>query len=110
MRIYSEQESYDQLTEDATNMLTQDINYKLRHILHVCSSVIFIYLVLIMFLCQECIVKSKLQGRESIISEDVEETFSDLNIDKVYGAPSSPNWVPFADKQEITLHYLDVGI
>lgn len=45
MRIYSEQESYDQLTEDATNMLTQDINYKLRHILHVCFSVIFDYLV-----------------------------------------------------------------
>ncbi|XP_066156418.1 uncharacterized protein [Euwallacea fornicatus] len=96
-RIYAEQTSFDQITndschqlsEEACNLLTEEVNYKLRHVIH------------------DCLLKSKLQGRETISSQDVDETFSDLNVDKVYGAPSSPTWVPFSDKQEITLHYLD---
>ncbi|XP_050296588.1 uncharacterized protein LOC126736323 [Anthonomus grandis grandis] len=82
-RMYAEQISNcSQISEDACNLLTEDINYKLRYIIN------------------ECLIKSKLQGRECLLSEDVDEAFSELQIDKVYGAPDSPNWSPFRVRQE----------
>ncbi|CAH1127209.1 unnamed protein product [Ceutorhynchus assimilis] len=67
------------ITQEACNILTEDINYRLRHIIH------------------ECVVKGRKQGRHSITAVDVAETFNSLNIETVYGAPSSPNWLPCRD-------------
>lgn len=33
--IYAEQSTYEHLSEDVCNILTEDINYKLRYIIHV---------------------------------------------------------------------------
>ncbi|KAH1008068.1 hypothetical protein HUJ04_005217 [Dendroctonus ponderosae] len=86
-QLYAKEVNCDDISDDACNLLTEDINYKLRYILH------------------DCLIKGKLQGRENILSSDVEEAFSDLTIDKVYGAPSSPNWQ--RDGRDNRLHYLE---
>lgn len=54
-------------------------------------------------------LKARLCGRDSISSRDIEESFSNLSIEKVYGAPTNPNWVPFSDSNQ-TFYYLDVNI
>lgn len=84
--IYAEQTSYEHLSEEVCNILAEDINYKLRYIIH------------------NSLIKAKLQGREVVTSDDIDETFSNLKIDKVYGASPNPNWLPFGDN---TLYHLD---
>ncbi|XP_076252106.1 SAGA factor-like TAF6 [Rhynchophorus ferrugineus] len=84
--LFAEQNSYEDLSKEICNTLTEDINYKLRYIIH------------------NAIVKAKIQGREIITSEDIDEMFSNLKIDKVYGAPTNPNWLAFPDN---SLYFLD---
>lgn len=38
-------------------------------------------------------MKARVSGHNSISSSDINETFAELNVEKVYGAPSSPVWV-----------------
>lgn len=49
-------------------------------------------------------IKARLSGRNAINSGDIEESFADLNLTKVYGASNYPNWVPFGYQN---LYYLD---
>lgn len=51
-------------------------------------------------------VKARLSGRNGVHAIDVEETFDSLNLDKVYGAPANPEFIPFGDEG---LYYLNVG-
>lgn len=51
-------------------------------------------------------VKARLSGRNGVHATDVEETFNSLNLDKVYGAPSNPEFIPFGDE---SLYYLNVS-
>ncbi|KAJ8984242.1 hypothetical protein NQ317_007474 [Molorchus minor] len=86
IRIYAEQSTYEPLTEEVCNPLAEDINYKLRYIIH------------------DALLKAKLSGRDVILSRDIDETFQNLSIERIYGAPVNPNWVPFGDQN---LLYLD---
>ncbi|XP_030752325.1 uncharacterized protein LOC115879568 [Sitophilus oryzae] len=87
IKIYAEQNNIEEnFTEEMYNILTEDINYKLRYIIH------------------NALIKAKLQHRETITSGDIEETFANLNIDKVYGASSNPNWLRLPDD---SLFFLD---
>lgn len=52
-------------------------------------------------------IKARVCGRNIIASKDLDETLKNFTIDKVYGAPFNPNWVPFGDQN---LLYLDVNI
>ncbi|RZC35242.1 TAF6-like RNA polymerase II p300/CBP-associated factor-associated factor 65 kDa subunit 6L [Asbolus verrucosus] len=90
LAIYAEQTAIEHLSEEITNTLTEDINYRLRYIINVKFIVI--------------VRKLRLIGRNAISSNDLEQTFENLKIDKVYGAPSHPNWVPFGYQN---LYYLD---
>lgn len=51
-------------------------------------------------------VKARLAGRSAIYSADVEETLHSLNAGKIYGAPTSPEFIPFGDE---SLYYLNVS-
>ncbi|XP_018560794.1 uncharacterized protein LOC108903188 [Anoplophora glabripennis] len=85
--IYAEQSTYyGHLSEEVCNVLAEDINYKLRYIIH------------------DALLKARLSGRDVINSRDIDETFQNLSIEKVYGATANPNWVPFGDQN---LLYLD---
>ncbi|KAL3278167.1 hypothetical protein HHI36_013508 [Cryptolaemus montrouzieri] len=74
------------LSEELCEVLAEDLNYKLRYII------------------QEAANRALVSNRTAINSEDIEETFIDLSIDKVYGAPSNPVWIPFGDQNYL---YLD---
>nr|XP_023030305.1 uncharacterized protein LOC111518176 [Leptinotarsa decemlineata] len=87
--LYAEQSSYEHLSDEICNTLAEDINYKLRYIIH------------------EALLKSRLCGRDVIISQDIDETFENLSIEKVYGAPSSLNWVPSGDVGDQNFLYLN---
>lgn len=50
-------------------------------------------------------VKSRLSGRTELQANDIEETFHAFNVDKVYGAPVNPEFIPFGDEG---LYYLNV--
>ncbi|XP_057665269.1 uncharacterized protein LOC130899377 [Diorhabda carinulata] len=95
IRNCAEQSMFEShLTEDVCNTLSEDINYKLRYIIN------------------DALLKARLCGRDVISSRDIEETFSNLSIEKVYGAKIDPNWVPFSDlpstsSSDQTLFYLD---
>lgn len=52
-------------------------------------------------------IKARVCGRNVIESKHLEESFKNFTIDKIYGSPSSPNWVPFGEQN---LLYLDVHI
>lgn len=52
-------------------------------------------------------VKSRLSGRTALLANDIEETFRAFNIDKVYGVPANPEFIPFGDEG---LYYLNVKI
>ncbi|KAJ8921583.1 hypothetical protein NQ315_010488 [Exocentrus adspersus] len=86
IRIYAEQATDENVPEDVCNTLSEDINYKLRYIIH------------------DALLKARLSGRNAVDSSDIEQTFHNLSIEKVYGVPSNPNWIPFGDKN---LLYLD---
>ncbi|XP_022913309.1 uncharacterized protein [Onthophagus taurus] len=83
---YSEQAGFEHLSEDVCYGLAEDISYKLRYVIH------------------DSLIKARLSGRNHILSTDLDATFQDLNIDKVYGATSTPNWIGFGDQN---LYYLD---
>ena len=51
-------------------------------------------------------MKARLSGRNAISASDIEHTFENLRIEKVYGAPAHPNWVQFGDQG---LHCLEVS-
>lgn len=51
-------------------------------------------------------MKARVCGCNIIESNHIAETFKNFRIDKIYGAPSNPNWVPFGDQN---LLYLDVN-
>lgn len=51
-------------------------------------------------------VKARLSGRSAVIESDIDETFNFLNLGKMYGAPSNPEFIPFGDEG---LYYLNVG-
>lgn len=53
-------------------------------------------------------VKARLSGRNYINSSDVQDSFVSFDIEKVYGAPSSPNWIPFSNTDK-TLSCLEVS-
>lgn len=95
IRNYAEQSMFEtHLSEDVCNTLSEDINYKIRYIIN------------------DALLKARLSGRDVISSRDIEETFSNLSIEKVYGAETDPNWVPFSDlpstsNSDQTLFYLD---
>ncbi|CAG9856501.1 unnamed protein product [Phyllotreta striolata] len=89
---YAEQAMIEtRLTEDVCNVLSEDINYKLRYIIN------------------EALLKARLCGRDVISSNDIEETFTSLSIDKVHGASDSPIWMPFTYNNQSFL-YLDDSI
>lgn len=56
---------------------------------------------------QDALIKARVCGRNVILSKDIEETFQNLTIDKVYGAAANPNWVTFGDQN---LLHLDVNV
>lgn len=51
-------------------------------------------------------VKAHLSGRSELCANDIDETFHTLNINKVYGAPLNPEFIPFGDEG---LYYLNVN-
>lgn len=57
-----------------------------------------------LLLFKTAMVKARLSGRNSILESDVEETFNSLTLDRVYGAPTSPEFIPFGDEG---LYYLN---
>lgn len=52
---------------------------------------------------KDSLIKARLCGRNSISSSDLEQTFENLRIGKVYGAPSNPNWIFFGDQNLLCL-------
>ncbi|XP_044757167.1 uncharacterized protein LOC123315514 isoform X2 [Coccinella septempunctata] len=70
----------DLLSEESCEILAEDLNYKLRYIIHQAANRAFI------------------SNRSGINRTDIEETFQDLQIEKIYGAPSDPLWIPLADQ------------
>lgn len=50
-------------------------------------------------------VKARLSGRSGLHATDIEETFDSLNLEKVYGAATNPEFIPFGDEG---LYYLNV--
>lgn len=52
-------------------------------------------------------IKARLSGRNVITSSDIDASFESLKIEKVYGAPSHPNWMVLNDHNVL---YLDVSI
>nr|CAH7727968.1 unnamed protein product [Callosobruchus chinensis] len=89
INIYNEQNSDQHLSEEVCSTLSEDINYRLRYIIH------------------DALLKARLLGRDVITHKDIEETFDNLSISKVYGATATPNWRLF---DEQNLLFLDVGI
>ncbi|CAH0559626.1 unnamed protein product [Brassicogethes aeneus] len=97
--IYAEhlsEDIYKSVSEDfrksreICNILTEDINYKLRYIIH------------------DALLKAKLCGRNNISSKDISQSFEGLQLEKVYGASSNPNWLPLTDQLgTINCLYLD---
>ncbi|KAG5867704.1 hypothetical protein JTB14_017298 [Gonioctena quinquepunctata] len=87
--LYADQSSYEHLSEEICNTLAEDINYKLRYIIH------------------EALLKARFSSRDVIVSRDIEETFKNLSIEKVYGAPSNHNWVHSGDVGEQSFLYLN---
>ncbi|XP_060531523.1 uncharacterized protein LOC132705092 isoform X2 [Cylas formicarius] len=73
------------VSDVAFDALAEDINYKLRYIIH------------------NSLIQARLLGRNSITSDDVDEVFDNLNIEKIYGATANPNWIQFEDQN---LHHL----
>lgn len=51
-------------------------------------------------------IRARLQGRNSLLSSDLEDTFDSLGIEKVYGTPSFPIFMQMPDQN---LYYLDVS-
>ncbi|CAH1174290.1 unnamed protein product [Phaedon cochleariae] len=86
---YAEQSSYEHLSDEVCDTLAEDINYKLRYIIH------------------DALTKARLCGRDAISSTDIEETFKNLSIEKVYGAPNAPNWVHSGDFGDQSFLYLN---
>ncbi|CAH2012456.1 unnamed protein product [Acanthoscelides obtectus] len=82
IHIYNEQNSNEHLSEEVCNTLSEDINCRLRYIIH------------------DSLVKARLLGRDVVKYKDIEETFENLSISKVYGATATPNWRIF-DKQNL---------
>ncbi|KYB25878.1 uncharacterized protein LOC100142597 isoform X1 [Tribolium castaneum] len=89
---YAEQTAVEHLSEDITNTLAEDINYRLRYIIN------------------DCLIKARLCGRNAISSSDLEQTFDNLRIDRVYGAPSHPNWLAFSDQSLLCLEDKEVNL
>lgn len=55
-------------------------------------------------------VKARLSGRNSVLASDISETFSSLSLDKVYGAPANPEFIPFGDEGLYYLNVITVGV
>ncbi|CAH1279181.1 unnamed protein product [Diabrotica balteata] len=80
IRNYAEQTMHEaHLSDEVCNLLSEDINYKLRYIIH------------------DALLTARLHGDNVISSKDIDESFRNLSIEKVYGATTTPNWVPFSD-------------
>ncbi|KAF5308628.1 hypothetical protein FQR65_LT06089 [Abscondita terminalis] len=88
LTIIAEQSTNEHLTDEVCLAFIEDINYKLRHIIF------------------EAIVKARLSGRNHISSNDIDDTFDTLQIERIYGAETDPVWIPFGDQN---LYYLDDG-
>lgn len=75
----------DSISEESCEILAEDLNYKLRYIIHQAANRAFI------------------SNRTGINSKDIDETFEDLQLDKVFGAPLEPSWIPIADQNYLFL-------
>jgi hypothetical protein len=89
---YAEQTNAEHLSEEITNTLTEDINYRLRYIIN------------------DSLLKARLSGRNAISTNDLEQTFENLRIERAYGAPTSPNWVQFSDQNLFCLDDKQVNL
>ncbi|KRT82398.1 hypothetical protein AMK59_3239 [Oryctes borbonicus] len=78
--VYCEQSTLEHLSEEVFSGLAEDLSYKLRYIIH------------------DALIKARLSGRNHILSTDIDATFDDLNIEKVYGASATPNWIALGDQ------------
>ncbi|KAB0802231.1 hypothetical protein PPYR_04417 [Photinus pyralis] len=86
LTIIAEQSINEHLTEEVCTAFTEDINYRLRHIIY------------------EALVQARLSGQNYISGNDIDDIFDCLQIPKVYGAETEPVWIPFGDQN---LYYLD---
>ncbi|KAK9747062.1 TATA box binding protein associated factor (TAF) [Popillia japonica] len=84
--IYSEQSTFEHLSEEVCSGLAEDLSYKLRYIIH------------------DALIKARLSGRNYILSTDIDATFIDLNIEKIYGTSATPNWISLGDQN---VYYLE---
>jgi hypothetical protein len=89
---YAEQTNAEHLSEEITNTLTEDINYRLRYIIN------------------DSLLKARLSGRNAISTNDLEQTFENLRIERAYGAPTNPNWVQFSDQNLFCLDDKQVNL
>lgn len=68
-------ELHEHFSEEIGEVLAEDINYKLRYIIH------------------EAITCARISSRNVINSEDVADICQHLGFPKNYGAPAHPNWI-----------------
>lgn len=87
LRNYAEQVGFEDLPKDVAEGFTEDLNYKLRHVIH------------------DALTRARLSNRNTISTNDVNDAFDSLGLEKVYGAPENPSWMPL-DKR---LYYLEVS-
>lgn len=56
---------------------------------------------------QQAANRAFVSNRPGINRKDIEETFVDLQLDKIYGAPSDPTWIQLPEQN---IFFLDVII
>jgi hypothetical protein len=66
------------------------------------------FFVIIQF--KDSLLKARLSGRNAISTNDLEQTFENLRIERAYGAPTSPNWVQFSDQNLFCLDDKQVNL
>ncbi|KAF5281206.1 hypothetical protein FQA39_LY17846 [Lamprigera yunnana] len=76
----------EHLTDEVSLAFTEDINYKLRHIIY------------------EALIKARLCSRNHITASDIDDTFDCLQINRVYGCETNPSWISLSDQN---IYYLD---
>ncbi|KAK9884751.1 hypothetical protein WA026_007600 [Henosepilachna vigintioctopunctata] len=79
-------------SKESLELLTEDINYKLRYIIHQAAN------------------RAIISNRTAINSNDIEETFSDLSLDKIYGATTDPMWIQFSHQNHHFLYLNDPSV
>ncbi|XP_018321292.1 uncharacterized protein LOC108734301 isoform X2 [Agrilus planipennis] len=86
LHTYNEQATFEHLSDEICTGFTEDLNYKVRQIIH------------------EALIKATLSGRNYINSDDIDNVFECLNVEKVYGAPTLPIWLTLGENN---ITYLD---